>query len=58
MAETRATLETLSQRLTVIEHKLAQVLDFQAKLEPHLPMLARAATLMNGPGSGWWKKRG
>jgi hypothetical protein len=57
MAETRATLETLSQRLTVIEHKLAQVLDFQAKLEPYLPMLARASTFM-GPGSGWWKKRG
>jgi hypothetical protein len=47
-----------SDRLTRIEQKLDTVLAFQVRLEPYLPLLAKASSFLHNPAMAWRRNRG
>jgi hypothetical protein len=44
--------------LTRIEEKLDAVLEFQTRLEPYLPLLAKAGAFLHNQAMGWRRNRG
>jgi hypothetical protein len=59
-AEQLSTPESSGESVVLrrIESKLDQVLAFQVKLEPYLPMLARASEFLANPATAWRRRRG